>query len=342
MILNRSIERFFRMKEQRRVGNGRPSLFRHGSFPVPVCTLLALALALLCPGCGKEASTDASGLSVTVSIAPQAYLVERIGAPHVQPLTLVHPGESPHSYQPSDRQVSRVMQSQAIFQMGVPFERGKWFKAIEQSGKTIPLTDMREGVTLRPIDAPCGEDHGSHDHAHCIDEAGTGHDEHAHEGLDPHIWLAPGLLKIQARTVARVLQELDPDHTEVFQENLDSFLAELDELDMEIEQVLAPCAGRSLFVYHPAWGYFCDAYGLEQVAIEFEGKEPSDEELTRLQERLRAEGARVIFVQPQIAGSSARAIAQALDVEIRTLDPLARDVVENLREVAKAIAASYE
>jgi zinc transport system substrate-binding protein len=320
--------------------------------PLPLLVSL-LALLLLTAGCAREPEEKGAPVTVAVSIAPQAYLVERIGAPHIKALTLVQPGQSPHSYQPSDSQVSRVMQSRVYLKMGVPFERGKWFKAIEQSGKEIPVTDMREGISLRKIDAPCKEDHDAQDHAHCGDEAcGEEHahegtdayseEGHAHEGLDPHIWLAPALLKKQARTVARTLQELDPVHRGEFEANLATLLDDLDRLDEEIKEILAPFAGKSLFLYHPAWGYFCDAYAIEQVAIEFEGKEPSDEELTGLQKRLRSEDAKVIFVQPQIAGSSARAIAEVLDVEIRMLDPLVRDVIENLRTVAKTIAASYE
>ena len=166
-------------------------------------------------------------------------------------------------------------------------------------------------------------------------------DGREHEEPDPHVWLAPGLLKIQARTIARSLAKAAPGHAEAFQSNLEALLPELDRLDAEIRERLAPFKGRCIYLYHPAWGYFCDAYGLEQAAVEIEGKEPSDEELTRLQERIRADGARTLFVQPQIAGQSARAVAAALGVELKILDPMARDILSNLREVANIVARSF-
>ncbi|MBU0754553.1 MAG: zinc ABC transporter substrate-binding protein, partial [Planctomycetes bacterium] len=93
---------------------------------------------------------------------------------------------------------------------------------------------------------------------------------------------------------------------------------------------------------HPAWGYFCDAYGLKQVAIEFEGKEPSDEELTRIQEKMRADKANTIFIQPQIAGKVVEPVAHAVGAKVKRLDPLAKEVLDNLRNAALTIADSYQ
>ena len=287
--------------------------------------LLLLAFLTGCPPDGGSFE----GLMVAVSIPPQAYLAERIGGAHLQVTTLLQPGESPATYQPSDHQVSQILQSRIFFQIGVPFERGKWAGAVSSSVHGISIVDTRKGVPLRRMK----------DHHHDTHESGEEND-HA-EGADPHIWLAPALLKIQARTMADNLIKADPEHAAAYRANLEVLLSDLDRLHDELQKRLSPYRGRSLFLYHPAWGYFCDAYGLEQVALEIEGKEPSDEELTRLQVRIRASGTRVIFVQPQIAGTSARAVAEALGVELRTIDPLARDILTNLRSVGETIAAHY-
>ena len=298
-------------------------------YMIALCGLpgILLLLAFL-TGCPTERRSS-EGLMVAVSIPPQAYLAERIGGAHLQVTTLLQPGESPATYQPSDHQVSRVLQSRIFFQIGVPFERGKWAGAVSGSGHSISIVDMRKGVPLRRMK----------DHHHEAHESGD-EDDHA-EGADPHIWLAPELLKIQARTMAENLIKADPDHAAAYRTNLEALLSDLDRLHGQLQKRLSPYRGRSLFLYHPAWGYFCDAYGLEQVAIESEGKEPSDEELTRLQERIRASGTRVIFVQPQIAGTSAKAVAEALGVELRTIDPLARDILTNLQSVGEIIASHY-
>lgn len=293
---------------------------------IPISKLLLCLTILSGAGCGGRAPEQSSGLTVTVSILPQAYLVERIGGAFVNVVTLVDPGESPATYQPSDRKVSRVLQSKVYFQIGVPFEKGKWSSALASVKGKLLVKDLREGISLRHFaEHDCGEEHGDHDHGEA----------------DPHIWLSPRLLKIQAQTVAEILGKIDPEHSDTYHANLKAFLSDLDALEIEIRAILEPFRGKRVYIYHPAWGYFCDAYGLEQRAIEFAGKEPSDAELTELQSLIREDGARVIFVQPQIAGRSVEAVAESVGAEVRILDPLARDIPANLIETAKAMAGSF-
>jgi zinc transport system substrate-binding protein len=148
-------------------------------------------------------------------------------------------------------------------------------------------------------------------------------------------------LKIQARTIARTFGELDPARREVYDRNFAATEEKLDAADREIRRVLEPFRGKMFFVFHPAWGYFADDYGLKQVAIEAEGKEPSDEEATVLQKLARQQGVKVVFVQPQIASRGAQAIAQAIGARVEPLDPLAPDLPDNLVRAARAIADSY-
>lgn len=312
-----------------------------------VLSLLLLAAAF--SGCREGASPAPGGkLRVAVSIIPQVWLVEQIGGEHVEVTALVQPGESHETYQPSDAQINQIMSCAALFRVGIPFESGRALSAVLSQG-TLRVVDTREGIALRemgPLERgepePGHEAHGrqgserAHDHAH----GGTAHD-HVHEGNDPHIWLAPGPLKAQARTIARTLVELDPAHRADYERNLAATEAQLDAADREIRSLLRPYQGRMFFVYHPAWGYFADQYGLKQVAIEAEGKEPSDQEATALQKLARQQGVKVVFVQPQIANRSAEAIARAVGARAETLDPLAPDLPENLVRVARAIADSY-
>ena len=132
--------------------------------------------------------------------------------------------------------------------------------------------------------------------------------------------------------------EADPEHAETYRSRLAAFEEELDVLDREIRARLADLPNRHLYVYHPAWGYFCEAYGLSQVPVEIAGQEPSEIELTRLVARAREDEVRVIFVQPQIAGQAAQALARTVGARVERLDPLARDVVANLRAVAELLA----
>jgi zinc transport system substrate-binding protein len=303
---------------------------------------IVTAICLL-TGCARSEREPVQDL-VAVSIQPQIWLVERIAGELVEVVALLSPGDSPATYQPTDTQISRVLQASVYFRIGVPFEEGEWFRAITSSGR-IRIADIREGIELRVMEA--GHDHEEDPAAPSPEQpVGGVEPEHEHEhdhsagGLDPHIWLSPRLLKIQAANIERVLTELYPGQGDTFRANRIALDAELEALDAELREQLAPVRGRAIFLFHPSWGYFADDYGLHQVPIEIDGKEPSDAELTRFQTTARNEGVRVIFIQPQITSRTAEILAEALGAEVGILDPLARDVAANLRAAAALLAGA--
>lgn len=295
--------------------------------------IAGLAVLLLLTGCGEDRQQFSSSRSlVAVSIPPHAWLVERIGGDRVEVLTVVQPGESPATYQPTDAQVSRVVSAAAYFRAGVPFENSPWFEALT-GAKQLVIVDTRDDIVLRSMSSHAGHDHADHDHGAA--------DHDAHGGKDPHVWLSPQRLKTQAKTIAETLSKLNPRHAEEFATNLSALTSELDRADSLIRQKLKPLEGTAFYVFHPAWGYFADDYGLRQVAVEVGGREPTDHEMTRLQEQARAEGANVVFVQPQIAGASAEAIASAIGGRVEVLDPLSHDIVAELLRAAGILADSF-
>ncbi len=291
--------------------------------------LATLLLAFIGLGCGAADPGEAPAkIIVATSIPPHAWLIEQIGGDAVEVHTVLRPGESPTTHQPSDLQVSRVLSGRVFFRSGVPFESGAWFRALEGH---LEIVDLRDGVATRTMDT---HTHGG--------EAGEDADHHLQDAVDPHIWLSPKRLVFQAGNVADTLKRLDPARTADYDARLAELTTELEELDAWIEHALAPYRGRAFVVFHPSWGYFADDYGLRQIAIETEGKEPSDSELTGLQEETRSLGVSVIFVQPQIAGKSAQAIAGVMGARLETLDPLAPDVIGNLHRVTDAIVDSFD
>lgn len=282
---------------------------------------LALLLAAL-PAFGAEP------IAVAVTIAPQAWLVEQIGGDRVTVTSLVEPGESPATFLPSDRQVSRLMRSAVYFRIGVPGERGPWFEALRRS-RRVEMVDLRDGVELLSLPR---HPHGS--------ELESAVDEHA--AMDPHIWLSPSRLRLMAQTIAETLERLDGGSGGSYRRSLVSFEEHLDRLDAELQSRLEPLSGRAFLTFHPSWGYLASDYGLRQLAIEIEGKEPSDAELTELMRIARREKLSVIFVQSQIRSRSAEIVAAAIGGRIAVLDPLAADVVANLSRLAGKIAEALE
>ncbi|MEL7059400.1 MAG: zinc ABC transporter substrate-binding protein [Acidobacteriota bacterium] len=291
--------------------------------------VLLLGWALLAP-VAAATSSPGSPLRVTVTIPPLVWLVSSVAGPDVEVAALVDAGESPETFQPTDRQVTDAARSEIFFRVGVTSEQGNWLQFLERRERPR-VVDLREGVALRAMAAG----HGRH---HAADDPGRaqhfGSEDH---GLDPHIWLSPQRLEIMAGTIAAALAEVLPGRKAVYDRNAAAVRSELRRLDEELRTALAPVRGRTFFVVHPAWGYFAHDYGLRQVAFEAEGQAPSEAELSELVRKGRRLGIRTLFVQPQTRSSAPASLARALGARLETLDPLAVDLPENLRRAGESL-----
>ncbi len=257
-------------------------------------------------------------IKVFVSILPQVYFVERIGGPQVSVEVLVGPGKSHHTYEPTPHQLALLAKADVYFKIGVPFEQSLTTK-IAFTMNQIKMVDTQKDVPLR----------------HLPESGGKGMP-------DPHIWMDPKLVKIQASIIAETLSQLDPLHKAEYESRLKSFHANLDQIDREISEILAPLHGKEVYVFHPAYGYFLETYGLKQVAIEVEGKEPGPRHLAELVERMKQNRVKVLFVQPQFSSKTAKAIASEVGASIVVLDPLSSDYLENLKQTAIKIRDAFE
>jgi zinc transport system substrate-binding protein len=259
----------------------------------------------------------ASALQVGASIPPQKNFIEKIGGERVSVTVMVQPGHSPETYEPKPTQLVTLSKIDAYFALGVPFENA-WLRRLRGANPNLLVVDTSDGVPRLESTTP-------HEHHDCA---------HHHETLDPHIWLSPSRVKIQARNICAALTRLDPDFSDTYEENLRRFLAELDDLDREIRAALEPLSNRSLMVFHPAWGYFADDYGLEMITVQVGGQEPSAAELARLIRRAREEQIETLFVQPEFSTRAAEFLARESGSRIVAVSPLAEDWLENLRRMA--------
>lgn len=297
--------------------------------------LFFLFLSLSCKDAAAP-SGDRERLSVFVNIPPQAYFVEQIGGELADVRVLVSPGENPHMFTPTPRQIMHLGNADIYFHGIMPFGKAIAGK-IAGSGSAVHIVDITEGIDLRPVDGQC-----DHDHAH--DAGGVdGHDtHHRHNGdvMDPHVWLSPPEIKVQARNIADALKEADPARAGVYERNLNEFVGRTEEVHRRLTDILEPLRGRTFYVYHPAFGYFARTYGLVQEAVETGGRSPAPRHIRELIKKAGQEGVRVLFVQPQFDHRSAQTIADAINGVVIPLDPLAHDVLENLVEIAGRIESA--
>lgn len=274
----------------------------------------------------------AKPLEVFVSIAPQRYVVERIGGERVRVDVMVPEGKSPHIYEPTPSQLALLGKASVWFTLGLEFE-GVLVNKVKKSYSRLFVVDTSRGINKRVISE---EEVGEHDDHH------ADHDEDTAGAFDPHIWMSLRLAKIQAAHIRDTLVSLDQAGKSMYEMNYASLVKELDELDKEITAMLAPYKGRVFFVYHPVLGYFADDYGIRQMAIEMGGKEPSSRVLSEIIQRAKREKVRVIFVQQGFSRRSAEAVAKAINGKVEELNPLSADYVGMFRRIATALVEAWK
>lgn len=286
--------------------------------------VLTMVIALSLASCHKK---QESRLSAAVPIPPYAFLLNRIAGPALPVTTLIPPGMEPHDFEPTPRQITELATARIYFEMGMPFEDAMMPKLISANAG-LDVVDLRSGITLRKTDEPLLEaGHGEGEH------------EHEHEGPDPHIWLSPSLLIRQARTMADAMKRDNPSLADDYEKNFKILETELTALSDSIRNSLSTLPNRKLLVFHPAWGYFCDEFGLTQIPIEIRGKSPSTRELGQIIDLAKKEGIRVVFAEQQFSTKEAETVARAIGGKVVLLDPMQADVIANLSRIAATIRA---
>jgi zinc transport system substrate-binding protein len=237
---------------------------------------------------------------------------------------LVEPGADPHTYEPKPQQMVALSKAALYFAIGIEFEAAKLEK-IAAMNPQMRVVHTDHGIMKLPMAA----------HSHRDTDNEHGEDHHHQGSLDPHIWLSPPLVMIQARSILTAFQAVDPAHRSVYEANYRTFILELVDLDAHLRATFDGLQGSFFMVFHPSWGTFAHTYGLKQVPIEIEGKNPKPAQLKRLIEHARANQIKVVFAQPQFSSKSARQISKAISGRVAFVDPLAQDWATNLRRAAE-------
>lgn len=292
--------------------------FKNFSFTTFVIAAV-LGIASLCAA--SDSSTmpgDLRSRTVLVSINPYKYVVNKIAGDTLKVVVLVPPGANMHTFEPTPKQTMQVSRADIWFRMGEPFE-DKILPSLQSYNHQLKVVDLRNGIDL-------------------ICSAGQGTCPHCTRGCDLHFWLNPLIVKEQAKKITQELAKLYPENAEKYRQNFQKFSLELDQLDEDIRSALSLLKDRTIFVSHPAYAYFAKEYGLQQYALEFEGKDPTPQQLTKILETARKHHVKTIFIQKQFNNKGARLVAQELGANLVVLDPYADDYILEMRRLAKEFA----
>jgi len=282
-----------------------------------VLRLLAFVLLASCSGQAKK-----EGLLFAVSIPPQAWFVSQIAGDKAGTLILAGPGQNPHNYEPTPKQIQGLASASAWILSGTEFEVSLRPK-ISALFPNLLVVDGTKGVKFRMLEE---HDHDEHDGG-----------EYYSPEIDRHTWLGREPAKILAAHIKNTLSFLDYENDAYYQGRYEKLVLEIDEEFDKLKIMLESLRGKRVFVYHPSFGYFLDEFGIYQEAVETGGKEPSPKALNQLLSKLKEDRAAAVFVQTEFPVNAAKTLASAAGVELVSLDPLAMDWLENIRRMGGAL-----
>ena len=273
---------------------------------------------LLIAGCSQPPENTKPKPLVLVSVAPYRFLAEQIGKNEIEVESIVPPNTNPHIFEPTPKQVAKIARGDVWFQIGESFEE-KITPFLKEKNPRLIYSDLRDQVDLIPetheSSCSCSKNH-----------------------LDRHIWMSPKLAAIQAGEIEKILSAKWPEKKEFFQTNLKLLQEDLLKLDLEIKASLKSFKNSSLLVSHPAFGYFCKEYGLEQLSVEYEGKDPRPRHLEKIMKEAKRSELKAAVTLPQYNNKAILLIAEKLHLPTKMIDPYSSDYVATLKELTEAIA----
>ena len=281
--------------------------------------------ALVLVSCGnRKSSRDKNAPAViTVSILPERTFVQKIAGDDFEINLLIPPGSSPASYTLLPSQLKDITSSAVWFRIGyIGFEHS-WKDKIAQANPDMKVVDLSEGLDLI---AEKKEQHGGHVHA---------------EGVDPHTWLSPVLVKHMAKKIMDEVSALKPERTEVYKTNYESFAKECDQLDAEIKSKLEPYRNHKIIVFHPSLSYYAREFGLDQYSLEAGGKEPTPAHMKEVVDVANKENLRVIYIQSEFDREHARVFADEIKGKIIEVWPLNPEWEDNLRKMTDTFIENF-
>jgi zinc transport system substrate-binding protein len=266
--------------------------------------------------CGRN-SSDTGNRIITVSIAPFKYFVEEIAGDDFKVNIMVPAGADPHTYEPFPEQINKLRKSVAYISNGYLGFEMNWLDRFYETNRKMKKLSLGDKIDLL-----------SSEHHH-----EGGHTEAA----DPHYWVSPRCALIMASSVKEFLCELNPSQKQKYETGYQGLILKILEVDKKARELFSGIQNRSFMIYHPNLAYMARDYGLEEIPVEFEGKEPPPSRMKELIDRARNEHLKTIFVQKEFDLKNAKAIASEIDAHIVLIDPLSENWQKATMEIIDAL-----
>jgi zinc transport system substrate-binding protein len=282
--------------------------------------LLTYFFLMLLVSCNQSGS-DGGRKIITVSIPPFKYFIEEIGGEDFNVNIMVPAGANPHIYEPVPEQIANLRKSVAYVSDGYLGFEMTWLDRFYETNRGMKKLSLGQNIDLiKPI----------------------GHSDNEHvEGADPHYWVSPKCALIMAMEVKKLLIELSPENSGKYELNYSTLVKSINVIDKKARELFSEYQNRSFMIFHPTLGYLARDYGLKEIAVENEGKEPNPSSLIALINLGKSENIRVIFVQREYDTKNARAIAAETGAVLETIDPLSEDWAASVQQIIDALYKSF-
>lgn len=284
--------------------------------------LLCLAVLTSCASSAEQTSASSSALKakpvIAVTIVPEATFVKAVCGDLAEVITAVPPGYSPETYEPTPKQKEDLARARLYFAVGVPVEEASILPAAADI-KTLKVVRLQDAVAKQYADRkfPSGE-------------------------RDPHIWLSPKRAKVMVEAIAQECGGLDPQNKDQYEKNAQSYLKQLDTLDSDLKQTFSMVGNKNFLVFHPAFGYLAQDYGLTMYSLEEEGKEATPQHLQEMFDLAKKQKIKAVFYQEEIDSKQSKAFAEEIGGKTVELSPLAPDYIDNLKKMADTMAEAMK
>jgi len=286
--------------------------------------IIACLFGLLKAHCRANSSPENETIQIAVTILPLAEFVEQVGGKYVTVMVMVPPGATPHTHEPTPGQMARLSATQLYVKVGTPIEfELVWLDKLTALNTTMRICNASANIDLLSTGEPA-------------------YDNEDHHSYDPHIWLSVRNVHTMIETICRALVSVDPRHEAEYFENANAYRARLDSLDALITAVLTDKNIRMFITYHSAWNYFARDYDLDAKIIEINGKEPSAKTIQHIIETARKFNISIVFASPQFDRRYVNGIAREINGQVILIDPLAKNYIENMGEMACTLAIYLE